>query len=327
MPTTLLGVDGGGTRTRSVLLEVHEPPELREPLAATGPASGLRLRVLGRGEAASCNRYSVGPEAALRNLLSSAREALSSAGLDAAPALRDARIAWGLGLAGAISIRDVAEWRERLQPHLAPGSRLCIGEDALAAQSGAFAGGPGAILIAGTGANAFGRDAQGRTARADGLGPLLGDRGSGFWIGQEALRATARHHDGVAACPLLHREVLAFFEAPDAPALVPVVYAPGWTKDRAAALVPAVSRAAQLGDTHAFAILEAAGTELAHTAAAVLLQLQLQEVALLGGVLEHVPAVARAFELALRAAAPQARLVKPRHEASVGAALLALPEP
>jgi len=117
--------------------------------------------------------------------------------------------------------------------------------------------------------------------------------------------------------------VLAFFSVADAPALLPIVYAPTWTKDRAAALAPLVSRAAEHGEEHASAILEAAGTELAHTARAVLHKLQLQEIAPMGGVLEHIPALARAFEAALRATEPQVRLVAPRYDAAVGAALLA----
>src|SRR2546428_3692443 len=49
----------------------------------------------------------------------------------------------------------------------------------------------GVLVLAGTGSIALGRDARGRWARAGGLGPLLGDEGSAFWIGREWLRATA----------------------------------------------------------------------------------------------------------------------------------------
>src|SRR5436309_12127417 len=49
----------------------------------------------------------------------------------------------------------------------------------------------GVLVLSGTGSIALGRDARGRWARAGGLGPLLGDEGSAFWIGREWLRATA----------------------------------------------------------------------------------------------------------------------------------------
>ncbi|MCB4757678.1 MAG: hypothetical protein LHV69_11725 [Elusimicrobia bacterium] len=52
----------------------------------------------------------------------------------------------------------------------------------------AFGRGPGVVLNAGTGSIAFGRSSTGRSARAGGLGPLLGDEGSAFWMGREYLK-------------------------------------------------------------------------------------------------------------------------------------------
>jgi N-acetylglucosamine kinase-like BadF-type ATPase len=52
-------------------------------------------------------------------------------------------------------------------------------------------GGDGILVLAGTGSIVLGRTARGRWARAGGLGPLLGDEGSGFWIGRAWLRARA----------------------------------------------------------------------------------------------------------------------------------------
>lgn len=56
------------------------------------------------------------------------------------------------------------------------------------AHAAAFGGGPGILVIAGTGSIAFGKNRKGEKGRAGGLGALLGDEGSGFWIGREALR-------------------------------------------------------------------------------------------------------------------------------------------
>jgi N-acetylglucosamine kinase-like BadF-type ATPase len=56
------------------------------------------------------------------------------------------------------------------------------------AHRAAFAGGPGILVLAGTGSIALARDRRGRGQRAGGWGPLLGDDGSGFWIGRSALR-------------------------------------------------------------------------------------------------------------------------------------------
>jgi hypothetical protein len=56
------------------------------------------------------------------------------------------------------------------------------------AHRAAFGRGPGVLLVASTGAIAFARPASGAGRRAGGLGPLLGDEGSGFWLGREAVR-------------------------------------------------------------------------------------------------------------------------------------------
>jgi hypothetical protein len=75
--------------------------------------------------------------------------------------------------------------------------------DTEAAYRGALGHAPGVLLLAGTGSMALGRDARGRWARAGGLGPLLGDDGSAFWIGRESLRTATRAQDFLAARRLL----------------------------------------------------------------------------------------------------------------------------
>jgi N-acetylglucosamine kinase-like BadF-type ATPase len=70
---------------------------------------------------------------------------------------------------------------------LAP--RVQVLADAQAALLGALGGRPGLLVLAGTGSIVVGRDARGRWVRAGGLGPLIGDEGSGFWLGRQWLRA------------------------------------------------------------------------------------------------------------------------------------------
>ena len=75
--------------------------------------------------------------------------------------------------------------------------------DTEAAYRGALGDAAGMLLLAGTGSMALGRDGRGRWARAGGLGPLLGDEGSAFWIGREWLRASTRTRSFLAARRLL----------------------------------------------------------------------------------------------------------------------------
>ena len=75
--------------------------------------------------------------------------------------------------------------------------RVHVVSDAQAALLGALGRQPGMLILSGTGSIVVGWDARGRWARAGGLGPFVGDEGSGFWLGREWLRATAR--DGLQA--------------------------------------------------------------------------------------------------------------------------------
>ncbi len=68
--------------------------------------------------------------------------------------------------------------------------RVRVIPDAQAAALGALGGRPGVLVLAGTGAIVVGHDGAGRWGRAGGFGALLGDEGSGFWLGREWVRAT-----------------------------------------------------------------------------------------------------------------------------------------
>lgn len=82
-----------------------------------------------------------------------------------------------------------AEGRAILTKALNPlASRVRVLPDYEIAHLAAFGDGPGAVLVASTGSAAFARGARGRSKRAGGYGPLLGDEGSGFWLGREAAR-------------------------------------------------------------------------------------------------------------------------------------------
>ncbi len=67
-------------------------------------------------------------------------------------------------------------------------SRVHVVPDFEIAHAAAFGAGPGVLLVASTGAIAYARGSKGPARRAGGLGPLLGDEGSGFWLGKSASR-------------------------------------------------------------------------------------------------------------------------------------------
>ena len=84
----------------------------------------------------------------------------------------------------------LAEERDALRGALEGlADEVFVGSDVELAHCAFFRGGPGVVLIAGTGSIAYGK--RGRTVvRAGGLGPGKGDEGSGYWIGKEWLASS-----------------------------------------------------------------------------------------------------------------------------------------
>lgn len=298
-----IGIDGGGTSTRAVIIDAG-------------------LNELGRGEAPSSNHYGVGLEKAVAHIRQASEGALAAAGL------RQGQVPhWGFGLAGACSQSEQRMLRQALCP-LSPGNTCVVEEDCAAAWAGAFGlpdGSiePGAVMIAGTGANCFGVNAAQERARADGLGPILGDRGSGYWIGEQALRAICGAYDGASPPTSLLPAILAHYEVDSVDQLVELVYSPHFPRSGVATTLPLVLQHAQT-DEVALQILQAAGRELAATAAAVLGKLKLTSVAITGGVLQNAVVVRDSFGGALAQKVEGATIIEPRYDAAIGAALLAL---
>jgi N-acetylglucosamine kinase-like BadF-type ATPase len=303
-----LGIDGGGTRTRAVLL-------------------GGKGREIARAESGPSNVHAVGQAQAQASLQQAAEQVLSRAGL-----AMDCLTAIGLGMAGAARPRD-REIVETMVSHLlrptpgAPAPRVIITHDAECALVGGTGRRYGVVLISGTGAMAYGVNARGEPCRADGWGHLLGDEGSAYWIGRELLRAVTRAHDGRGAPTTLQAALLSRLSLSDASGMVERVYTAGFGVPQVAGLAPLVSQAAASGDAVAREILCEAGRLLGNTVSAVVRGLGMSgeafEVVLAGGVLRAERRVRDAVVAVLQQAAPRAQAIEPRHDAAFGAALLA----
>jgi N-acetylglucosamine kinase-like BadF-type ATPase len=178
--------------------------------------------------------------------------------------------------------------RELWQPR-----RIVLASDAVAAVAAAWGDAGGAVVAAGTGAVALGTDFDAVWRRSDGWGALLGDEGSGAWIGARGLRAAMRAFDGRPGGSEALLEAVRRGH-PD-PAGLPAEL----TGDPAAtavlgAFAPEVSAASDHGDPVATGILRDAGRHLAHTGLSVLVQGVPERLALVGG-LAAVPALVEAF--------------------------------
>ncbi|HEX9037369.1 MAG TPA: BadF/BadG/BcrA/BcrD ATPase family protein [Ktedonobacterales bacterium] len=234
-----LGVDGGGSKTRAVVVD----------------GAGVE-----RGAATTgCSNYKVaGLGGAARNIADAAAQAGAGAGHSGPCAA-----AW-VGLAGIDGDADLA----LLTPHLrglARTVRLTNDAELLLA---ALPDQVGVALIAGTGSIAVGRNAAGIAARAGGWGHLLGDEGSGYTLGQQALIAALRAADGRGQPTILLERILTEWGATNAEALADRVYGEE-NRGAIAYLAPLVLRAAHEGDAAARRITRRGARELALAGAAL----------------------------------------------------------
>jgi N-acetylglucosamine kinase-like BadF-type ATPase len=262
-PPYVLGVDGGGTKTRAVVAD-------------------SRGEVLGKGEAGPSNPLRVGVDDSVKAI----RQATEGACLDAGIRRLELSAA-EVGLAG-VKREDIRErMRAALSTELGIES-LEVVTDADIALYGATEGKPGLVVIAGTGSICCGINARGRRACAGGWGPVAGDEGSGSWIARRALQSVARATDGRARKTSLTEAACDYFKVERAEDLSTAVYAPNMTNNRIAGFGRHVIEAAKRRDAVAREILDEAGRELARAASAVVKKLKMErerfQLAYVGGV-------------------------------------------
>lgn len=185
--------------------------------------------------------------------------------------------------------------------------------------------GPGAVLVAGTGAICCGRDAQGHTIRVGGYGHLIDDGGSGYAIGRDILSAVVRAADGREPPTLLTDAVYEALQVNDTQGVITWLYGNHTGKKEVAALSPLLLPALERGDPAAERIARNAALDLAELALTAWRRLMLTEgeLAVTGSILQRCPAVRAQVEQICHDAYPQMRIINPRGSAAQGAALLA----
>ncbi|HEV2883767.1 MAG TPA: BadF/BadG/BcrA/BcrD ATPase family protein [Pyrinomonadaceae bacterium] len=299
----VVGVDGGGTKTHAVIMD-------------------LSLNVLGEGLAGPSNPLRVG----VSNAAAAVRQAIDKA-CEAAHLRRTDLVAAQIGLAGARRQELRARMREALS-----GSgvgEIIVASDADIALFGATEGGPGLIVIAGTGSICCGINERGKRMCAGGWGPVAGDEGGGAWIARRALRAIAHATDGRGPSTSLTSAACAYFHVSDANDLSTAIYAPTITNERLAGFGKYVIEAAKTKDRIAREIVCEGGRELGLAASAVIRNLKLERetfrVAYVGGVFAAADELILApLREEVKKVAPAAYLAPPLFAPAVAAARMAL---
>jgi glucosamine kinase len=221
-----------------------------------------------------------------------------------------------VGMAGVDRAEDFAAVTAVLAG-ICPSARTVVVNDALIALEAGVPGGAGSVLIAGTGSIAYGRDHQGRAARAGGWGYVLGDEGSGYWLGRQALRAVVRGSDGRGQATSLTPRVLAHYGLTGPKELVRQMSGRGAQPAAIAQLAPLVAAAADEGDGVAI--------ELAAAAVSVARRLGLETAPLImtGGILVGFHRLRETLVSELRARLPGIAPTLLDAEPAVGAVRLA----
>ncbi len=234
-----------------------------------------------------------------------------------------------LGIAG-VDRDDEAQTVRAIMGRIGPRSRVVVANDALIALVAGARDAPGIVIIAGTGSIAYGRNQNGEAARAGGWGHMIGDEGSGYWIGREALAAVMRAADGRGPATALSADVLAYFGVADVSRLPRIVYDHDQPRTSVAALGPLVQQAAARGDAVASRVLERAADELVLAATSVATRLAMRgdafTIYLAGGVFPVVPWLAEELPRRLVEVAPRCQVQLLDEEPAVGAVWLALAE-
>lgn len=286
MTMIVVGVDGGGSRTRAMVADERGA----EIVTVEGPASAVRP---GAAE------HSADVVAAV------VRDALAAAAMEhVVPKV----LCVGVAGVGRDPERD-ALWQALSSRELA--EDVVVHADATVALDDAFGDGPGILVIAGTGSVAFGRGPAGTFARCGGWGPLCGDEGSGAWLGRRALSVVTAAADGREPPTALTNAILTAAEVEAVEELV--AWAAQAAPAQLATLAPAVMKTADAGDLRANALLSLAVEELVLHARTLARQLFVDEraatpMALAGGLLTRGSPLRRRLEHRLRTAVPGAHV-------------------
>ena len=298
----VLGIDAGGTKTVCQLAD------------GTG-------RVLAEARRGGANLQAVG-ELEVEKVLHEVMEA----------ALADRDVIPGaicLGIAGVDRPDDLRVVRA-IMKRIGYKARCLVVNDALVALEAGAPDQPGVVVIAGTGSIAYGRNDRNQAARAGGWGYVLGDEGSGYWIGRSAIRAVLREADRRGPATELTAMLLNYYGVARPQDLIHQVYHGTLRPTAISALAQCVMSAFSDGDQVAIGILRAAADELESSALSVARRLEIVgsefPFVLSGGIFRAVPWLKEELTRRLPLASPCSRTVLLDVEPAYGAVRLALAE-
>lgn len=300
----VLGVDGGGTKSLGLVADIQG-------------------NVLARHEVGASNPNVVGFETATANLAELVVHLCDEVRCEPAE-LRS--IVFGLAGAG----RDESKRKIReMVTALLPGGgaktfSILVETDARIALEGAFGGKGGVAAIAGTGSVVIGKTERGEIITVGGWGRMLGDEGSGYFIGREAVVAVTLQLDGRGNAGTLRDLLAGRFGWKTREDIIDAVYQQKFELSR---LAPMVLDAAAANDVVAQRMLDRAAGLLVEQIRAVVVRMGIARkvgLVLFGGLLERGTVYANVVHMKILRVLPQVDIRPPEHPPANGAVLLAL---
>ncbi len=296
----VLGIDGGATKTLAAVLD-------------------LESEAVHLGQGGPSNEDAVGARSAVNALLGAADQAIERAGV--ASGRLDTAV---LALSGT----DTDGVARHLRSARSGQEDWIVVNDVVAAWAAATGARAGVGVISGTGSNVLGVGTDGRAWRAGGWGHLLGDEGSGYWLGIESIKAALRDRDGSGPETALSGAAERFFGVRSVEAVTARVYSTKpLGKSEIAAFATETAKCAARGDAVARELFERGAEELGRQIAVVIRQTGLEgsfPVGLIGSAFKAGAVFVEPLELAVHELAPQAKVSVVEMAAVGGSLLLAM---
>lgn len=227
----ILGVDGGGTKTTALIVDIEG-------------------NHMAESESGSSNYKSVGVKSAKENINNAVISVIENLGLRNKHKLIFKSTCFGL--AGNDSNEDKKIYKEIIfndviEKYLDRNKIIICNDTRIGLAAGSDSKN-GVMIICGTGSNCYGINEQGREAKVNGWDYILGDEGSGYEIGIKALRALMRAYDGRGGSTLLSKTVLEDLNIKNISELIKWAYSNYFLKARVAAIAKTVCKTAEMGD-------------------------------------------------------------------------------
>lgn len=298
-----IGIDGGGTKTALKLADENG-------------------NIVLANEGGPCNINSMGQEYVQKMLKELIEDTLFKANLN----MEDVK-ALCIGTAGVDRPSDKRIMEDIIRASGFNG-KIIVTNDGETALFGGVGGEEGVIVISGTGSICFGRNKEGESRRAGGWGHIIGDEGSGYYIGINAINRIARAHDGIEEKTIMTDLILHHLKLQSPQGLIDYVYRSGAGKSEIASLAKLVDEAYEKGDLAAEEILLKAAFELFLCAKAVIDNLKLNDrkitLAVNGSVIVKNQCVRREFQRLMKENCPLVEVSDMKEDAAYGAVLMAL---